>query len=384
MNETLRNKGWEQMNALLNKQEKPRYRYAYIPYAAALMLCCFSVYMHHNSSKLAAVDYEAINIYNIPNQSWKQTNDSDQNILQSNNTYRTTSNRESQSNTPIILSDSGNPMDKQFQEIHVSPLKKDTKQISVNISHTTNTDTDFPLPNNQSITVHKQDPVKTKDSKTNNLVSNYEEDNHYVLMSSEEIEKTFKEKKNKPELHGSLGFVSQNGENYGLRAGVEIEKPITNKLSVHTGVRYSRYIDQYGSTYDLKQSNYSYASIIQELEQRNVQRSFIEMPVYSQLELAKNLRIKAGAVITYNNNESSSAQDLLTQHQTTNFSSTFQDELSERIGDKKGYLGEAVIGAQMKFDKIAVDVEGTYGVISNQNITGRSVVGARISYQFGK
>jgi len=53
------------------------------------------------------------------------------------------------------------------------------------------------------------------------------------------------------------------------------------------------------------------------------------------------------------------------------------------FNDQQGYLGEAVIGATLNVDKISFDAEILKGLISNQDIDNRSVVGVRLSYTFG-
>lgn len=219
----------------------------------------------------------------------------------------------------------------------------------------------------------------------NKFVSNAG-DQSYRIMSSIDIRNTLA----KPNLNfglqtnGSLGLVSKDMQDFGMRVGFELSKPLNNKFSLNTGLRYSTYKDSYNSTYDVKSESDNH--ILQQLSHRDVNRNFIELPVYADYNLIGDIvSIKGGFSITYNNNNSDNT-DASPMEIAANGALSDAEKIAagNLLEDKHGYLGEAVLGASIELDKIIFDVEGTYGLISNQKIDNRNIVGARISYRFGK
>lgn len=186
--------------------------------------------------------------------------------------------------------------------------------------------------------------------------------------------------------NGSIGFVSKDLNQYGLRLGLEFSKPVSSSLSVNTGVRYSTYKQNYNSTYKLdKEMDYIQYDIISDLSNRKVNRRFLEFPLYANYALTDAIKLKAGSLLTYNKNNSSNASHSALSIANSNDLSDFAKlQAGKLMQDKHGYLGEAVVGATIELDKISLDVEGNYGLISNQTIDNRSVLGFRLNYKFGQ
>jgi len=208
-----------------------------------------------------------------------------------------------------------------------------------------------------------------------------------TLLLTSDIKKSFQPMKDMGlQTNAAIGFVSENFDEYGLRLGLEVKKPLTNNLNAAAGVRYSVYKDDYATTYitDTPEELLDHA-VISKMNERNVSRSFIEIPVYVDYEVSQQLKVKSGLAVTYNNNSSESpgfsSSAILNNSYLT-------DETKQEIGklykDESGYLGEMLVGASLTLDKITFDVEATRGFINNQDIDNRNVVGMRVSYRFGQ
>lgn len=186
--------------------------------------------------------------------------------------------------------------------------------------------------------------------------------------------------------NGSVGFVSKGFDNYGIRFGLEFSKNLNSTLALNSGVRYSAYKESYNTTYRLGEEEiHTNYKLITDLSNRKVDRRFLEFPLYADYSLTEVIKFKAGALVTYNKNNSSNANySALTIANNNYINDDVKLQAGKLMQDKHGYLGEAVVGATINLDKISLDVEGNYGLISNQTIDNRSILGVRLNYKFGR
>lgn len=208
------------------------------------------------------------------------------------------------------------------------------------------------------------------------------------IISSVDMRKAFvKDKVNLGlQTNGSIGFVSKGTNNYGVRLGLEFSKNLNPNLAVNSGVRYSAYKEAYKSTYRLgDEANYAHYQLITDLSNRKVNRRFVEFPAYIDYSLTDVIKLKAGGLLTYNKNNSSKiGHSALSIANNYNITDDVKLQAGKLMQDKHGYLGEAVIGTTIDLNKISLDVEGNYGLISNQAIDNRSILGIRLNYKFGR
>lgn len=186
--------------------------------------------------------------------------------------------------------------------------------------------------------------------------------------------------------NGQIGLVSKNFQDYGLRLGLELNKPLNQTISINSGLRYSAYKEMYRETYQLNipeelQDQY----LVESMSGRDVSRSFVEIPLYADFKVTENFKLKGGTSVTYNKNNSEAP--ILSSSQIVNSAYLSPDtkrEAGKLYSDRDGYLGEFLVGASIEMDKISFDLEGTRGFINSQDIENRNVIGVRINYRFGK
>ncbi len=186
---------------------------------------------------------------------------------------------------------------------------------------------------------------------------------------------------------GALGILTSGFDGYGMRSGLELKKPLDDKLSIVTGVRYSRVKEQYDETYQIdpmRDSRIANSEPLANLARRKVDRNFVEIPLYLNLEAGKQIDFKAGLAVTYNMNDSDNLEEInsqLAQNSVSSFDRYIGNELQT---DHDGYLGEGIFGAKVNFDKVSVELEAIKGIIKNENVENRSILGLRLSYNFAK
>ena len=394
--------GWEQMETLLDREMKRKKRPFYIsalPYAASLLLLIGIGFQLWNQPSMQNAPFrneieikpinEKLLRANEPNSVQPNQNGEIASTNSSaNNGLEFSENVPSQNDTfsPAEPS-SAITTQRNTEPASISPTLLPKSNSDVGQLQTTSLVPKQTLINSEIVRQRQADQQaknRVETTTTNDFVTNQAEQD-YKVVSSFEIPNTFTQ----PNLdfglqsHGSVGLVSKNMEDYGLRLGFEVAKPISKNLSLNTGVRYSTYKDQYNQTYDVSNSetgNY----LVEQLSHRDVDRRFVELPVYADYNINNFLSIKSGFSVTYNTNNS---DDTNTSPLAIAGNSALSDEAKREAGqllnDQHGYLGEAVLGASIEIEKITLDVEGTYGVISNQEIDNRNIIGARISYRFG-
>ncbi len=235
----------------------------------------------------------------------------------------------------------------------------------------------------QSIEESAQSVIK-KTSDQEGMMTNQKQKN--VQFITPEIASSFMEDVDMGlRSSGSIGLVSKNLDDFGIRFGFELEKPISSKMSINLGIRYSAYKDNYKGTYEVDTPEFLKDDyIVESMANRDVARNFVEIPLYANYKVVENLNIKGGASLTYNKNNSEDPILSTNQIINSNSLSTFEKkEVGRLISDSQGYLGEVLVGATYEMGKISVDLEATRGFINNQNIENRNVLGMRLNYRFG-
>lgn len=259
------------------------------------------------------------------------------------------------------------------KEIFAKIKSKETKEIKPQITQATNNPNDGPR--------------KSIDKESNGVALVTNQQQNEILFITPEIRKTFQANRDMGlQSNGSIGLVSDNFEDYGLRLGLEFQKPITRDVNLNSGVRYSIYKEEYSSTYNTNTKEELQSNLlVTRLNERNVTRNFVEIPVYANYEITPELTLKGGASLTYNSNKSESPGfSTLSIANNPTFSQDEKQEIGKLYQDQSGYLGEYLVGASLNVDKVSFDLEATRGFINNQGIENRNVVGMRVSYKFGK
>ena len=395
-----RRKGWEQMETLLDKElgsdKKPVY-ITFLPYAASVLLLLTASLFYYNNYSPNTVNYgNQLDVQPINERVYKDDFISGLEQFSSEKPVNQAQIQSSE-NAKRVLTVSEIDLDNQFTAQNnlsssVLPVKDNRINPFLEQGNTENKITEAKSKRNSptaSLQVEnkiadQQAKRRTEVKRKNGFVTNQKEKS-YELMSALDIQNSFSTPKINLGLqtNGSIGLVSKDMEDFGLRLGFEIKKPLNENLSLNSGIRYSTYKDQYNSTYDVSSAESDHY-LVERLSNREVSRRFIELPVYADLSLNENISIKSGFSVTYNNNHSDNS--FVSPVAIAGNSSLTDDEKLEAgrlLNDQQGYLGEAVLGASVSVDKITFDVEGTYGIISNQEIDNRNIVGARISYRLG-
>jgi len=200
------------------------------------------------------------------------------------------------------------------------------------------------------------------------------------------LKSALKGKNGNVSVSGSLGVVSSGFEEYGYRAGLELEKPIGKRVSVTSGIRYSRYSDDYEASYDINANERDLRSgVLKSLISRDVERDFYEVPVSLNYKVNEAITMKGGFAVTYNTNDASAPKAPASAVLTNSTLSQNTRNIAQTLyRDHEGYLGEAVVGANVDIDRISLEAEIMKGLISNNPIDDRNIVGVRLSYRFGK
>ncbi|MBX2846208.1 MAG: hypothetical protein KTR13_08335 [Saprospiraceae bacterium] len=188
------------------------------------------------------------------------------------------------------------------------------------------------------------------------------------------------------EMEGAAGVSTNGFDSYGLDVGIDFTKKVAGNLSVGTGINVSNYDDTYKGTYQsvVPQRLENASKTIQQLNTRSVNRSFVEVPVYLDYQVNDLTNFRAGITVTYNNNDPSAprmTQSELLESDLDNSTKHFASQLYHGTG---GYMGEAVVGANVQLKRIAVEGELIQGVLSNSTLDQRSIARLKLSYTFGK
>ena len=390
--DTARHKGWAEMQTLLDKEMPQKGKrinlFVYLPYAATLVLLVVAGFNLFSPSTKTINNSESENIALLEPISERKIHvPFQQNYSIAQPQHATTTNQSnnqrlvekistSLSNEGIVQNKSFDLVPKQNQAKTVLPTNKQSTLVAQESAPAKQAEA--------KIDVEDQQDINRQQLQTKKFTSNQKEQKAQQ-MNGFDLRTAF----TKPKIdlgvstHGSIGFVSKDLTDYGMRVGFELRKPLNKDLSLNTGIRYSAYKDAYNNTYqvgDFESDNY----LVEELSTRNVDRSFIEIPVYADLSLHENLKVKGGVALTYNKNNSADARRTTNRIvQNTNISLDDKVQAGTMLDDQQGYLGEAVLGTTFIIDRVSLDVEGTYGIISNQKIDNRNIVGARLSYRIG-
>ncbi len=417
----LQDKAWGNMETLLNSELPKRYNkftiYRIAVAASIVLLSGFFLFNQFGINEHQEIRANELEVKPIERSNFErlylnqinqaQTNNINQSFsqdLSSDNAKKPFifSNKKSQSsilNEEVIAQNSIQPVS--VNSMTNSFSSTGNQQSSIQEYSLTFTDSSQPKQDNKSTAGQSKQAIAksttkensaslfSKQSNTSNEESKFvtNQEKQAIVFMTPELSKSFMPKIDMGlKANGSLGFVSKNFEDYGLRMGFELTKPVSHAVALNTGIRYSTYKDQYQETYEVDtpeelQDEY----LVQSMSSRDVSRSFVEIPVYADVKVMDNFSLKGGASITYNKNNSE--KPILSSSQIVNSAYLSPDtkaEAGKLYSDQEGYLGEFLVGATFDFDRIAFDVEATRGFINNQNIENRNVLGVRLSYRFGQ